>query len=230
MPRWQDVVTIDPGARVGDNPILTMAKSTVKLGGARPGSGRKSAFPGKDLGRVFGMDFTPDGRKALRALERRTKLSRNDIMAHLALAHADELTFDVDGTVYPGKLAKNVMSIRLPPNAGEKLQAARERTGKGFSDIGEALVRLFGDRLQAKGKPRKARRTVAATESSDDGGGLGDEVDRVKSPEAWMEGLRIVSVSEFIDADRQRWRELTLSNGSVVQILLTHPWLIIPRQ
>lgn len=45
-----------------------------------------------------------------------------------------------------------------------------------------------------------------------------------------MEGLTIVDVSEFLDTDDQRWRQMTLSNGTTVQILLTHPWLVINQQ
>lgn len=59
--------------------------------------------------------------------------------------------------------------------------------------------------------------------------GLGDErmITRI---EAWMEGLTIVEVLEFVDGEDQRWRQITLSDGSVVQILLTHPWLIVAPQ
>jgi hypothetical protein len=37
------------------------------------------------------------------------------------------------------------MSIRVPKDAGDRLRAAQKRTGKSFSDIGEALVTWYGD-------------------------------------------------------------------------------------
>lgn len=45
-----------------------------------------------------------------------------------------------------------------------------------------------------------------------------------------MDGLTILDVSEFVDADNQRWRQMTLSNRHVVQILLTHPWIVLEPQ
>jgi hypothetical protein len=119
----------------------TMAKG--QHGGARPGAGRKSVFGAKALAKPFSMDFTPAGRKALDALVRRTTLSRNAVIATLALQFADRLTFDL-AAPFPGKLATAVLSIRVPPDAGAKLAAAHVRTGKSYSDIGEALVRWHG--------------------------------------------------------------------------------------
>ncbi len=44
--------------------------------------------------------------------------------------------------------------------------------------------------------------------------------------EEWIEGLTIVQVDDFVDATG-RWRQLTLSDGHLVQIRFTHPWLIL---
>lgn len=113
-------------------------------GGYRAGAGRKSAFPGKVIEAPVYMDFTPEGHRQLRRIVQRTGLSRNDVIGHLAIKYADELNFEDDGVVFAGKRAKNVMAIRLDQNGLAKLKAAGERTGKSASDIGEALVRIFG--------------------------------------------------------------------------------------
>jgi len=55
--------------------------------------------------------------------------------------------------------------------------------------------------------------------------GDGDERDAVRV-ETWMIGLRILDVVDFTDSDGQRWRQLTLRDGQVVQIRWTGPWLI----
>ncbi len=134
-------------------------------GGARVGAGRKSAFPGTHPP-VY-MDFTTATRKVLDRLCRRTKLSRNDVMAHLAIRYADLLAFTEVGVVYPGKANANVAAIRLPLAARDRLEAARLRTGKSASDCGEALVLRFGvtetawpDRpaVARKRKRKRARR------------------------------------------------------------------------
>jgi len=49
--------------------------------------------------------------------------------------------------------------------------------------------------------------------------------ERVDTVEGWLVGLTIIDVVEFVDG-LGRWRQLTLSNGHKVQMLLTHPWLI----
>jgi hypothetical protein len=90
------------------------------------------------------MDFTPRGHRALHALTVRRRLSRNDVIAHLAKQHADDLVFEADGVVFPGKAAEGVLTIRVDREAGAKLRAAKARTKKSYSDIGEALVRWFG--------------------------------------------------------------------------------------
>lgn len=41
-----------------------------------------------------------------------------------------------------------------------------------------------------------------------------------------MDGLVICDVSDFVDADGDRWRQIRLGDGSVVQTRLSHPWLI----
>ena len=116
--------------------ILTMP------GGYREGAGRKSAFPGKLIEKPFAMDFTPNGRRVLEGLTTRHGLSRNDVIAHLALKYADRLVFEEEGVVFPGK-AQQVLSIRVTPEVAVKLTAVHDRTGKGYSDIGEALVTRF---------------------------------------------------------------------------------------
>ena len=77
--------------------------------------------------------------------------------------------FDEDGTVYPGK-AQNVLAIRMPAREAELLKEARARTGKGYSDLGEALVRRYGPTAEfpilpgdpiRKRKRRRSRRRRA---------------------------------------------------------------------
>jgi hypothetical protein len=58
---------------------------------------------------------------------------------------------------------------------------------------------------------------------------MGDERGLTKV-EPWLDGLTIVDASEFVDTDGNRWRQLTLSDGHVVQMLLAHPWLILEPQ
>jgi hypothetical protein len=127
------------GHAVCDNSIMTMATTT--WGGARVGAGRKSAYPGKDFAHPVYLDFTQAGRDALDALQARTKLSRSDILAHLIAKHAESLDFGpLFGVAFPGKLGENVCVIRLPVAQRRLLRATRTRTGKSYSDIGEALV------------------------------------------------------------------------------------------
>jgi hypothetical protein len=137
-------------------------------GGYRENAGRPSAFPGNTDEKPFYMDFTPAGYKVLDGLSKREGLSRNDLLAHLALRHADKLVsmkdFTVDGVVFPGKRAFNVMAIRLPKDAGAKIKRVGRDTQKSDSDIGEALVRWFGPDektfpvLPGKDKRRRGRK------------------------------------------------------------------------
>jgi hypothetical protein len=120
--------------------------TTPRHGGARAGAGRKSVFTSKALAKPFAMDFTPAGRRALSALVKHTGLSRNSVIAVLALQHADHVAFAV-AAPYPDK-ARQVLSIRVPREAGAKLAAARVRTGHSYSDIGEELVREFAERTK----------------------------------------------------------------------------------
>ena len=126
--------------------------TTPKHGGARAGAGRKSIFGTTALPKPFPMDFTLDGRRELDALAQRHGLSRNGVIGLLALQFADDVVFTEDAP-YPTK-ARSVLSIRVPRDAGAKLAAARVRTGHGYSDIGEALVRQFGRRAKF---PRRRR-------------------------------------------------------------------------
>ena len=124
---------------------MALLKATTNNGhgGARPGSGPKTIFGGsKALTKPIAMDFTPRGRRELARLVKRTGLSRNAVIGWLALRHADALSY-TDAMVFPGK-ARDVLSIRLPREAAAKLAAARVRTGRSYSDIGEALVRGYG--------------------------------------------------------------------------------------
>lgn len=41
-----------------------------------------------------------------------------------------------------------------------------------------------------------------------------------------MVGLTIVAVRDFVE-DGQSWRTLELSNGAIVHIMLTAPWLVV---
>ena len=128
-----------------DTSCETLLILTRKLlhGGRRKGAGRKSIFTTKAVEKPFAMDFTKRGRATLRALTKRTGLSRNGVMAILALQFGDALTFDADGVAFPDK-AHKVLSIRVPKDAAAKLRAARRRTRKSYSDIGEALLSRFG--------------------------------------------------------------------------------------
>jgi hypothetical protein len=146
------------------NPTMpTPPRPAATHGGVRAGAGRKSIFGAKALRKPYAMDFTPQGRKALATLERRTKLSRNAIIGSLALQFADALVFDGD-TPFPGKQGSAVLSIRVPPEAGAKLAAARVRTGCSYSDIGEALVRWYGRAATfPTAGPQKARRRARAS-------------------------------------------------------------------
>lgn len=129
-------------------------------GGRRAGSGRPSIFGATALAKPYAMDFTAVGRKELARLVRRTGLSRNAVLAILALKHADALVFTAP-TPFPDK-ARNVLSIRVPPDAGAKLTAARIRTGYSYSDIGEALVRWYGASTRFPSRvPRRPRRSAA---------------------------------------------------------------------
>jgi hypothetical protein len=119
--------------------LLNVTTQTLH-GGARDGAGRKSLFAEKALAKPFAMDFTVAGRRELDALVARTGLSRNGVLAWLALKYADQVAFDVRAP-FPNK-ARRVCSIRVPPEAGAKLAAARVRTGHGYSDIGEALIQF----------------------------------------------------------------------------------------
>ena len=119
---------------------------TMPRGGKRAGAGRRSLFPGNDL-KPFAMDFTPAGRKVLDGICRRTKLSRNDVITYLVSEHGDALVLSAEGVVYPGK-AQAVLTIRMPTIPGAVLMAAHARTGKSYSDIGEALVREYGPLAQ----------------------------------------------------------------------------------
>ena len=110
------------------------------------------------------MMMTLDGHRILDRLQTSTGLSRSDIMTHLALRHAHDLSFDVDGVVYRHKLSGTVMSIRMTDHAHTLLTDARARTGKSYSDLGEALVDRWGlgehypERPTAKRKSRARRR------------------------------------------------------------------------
>ncbi len=147
-------------------------------GGLRPNAGRKTAFPGIEA-KPFAMDFTPVGLKRLRRLQRRHRLSRNNILAHLVACYAARLNFSAPGTVYPGK-AQRVLAIRMPPAEAELLRSTRERTGKSYSDIGEALVRIYGEDASfptlptkpARRRRRPAARSARRRATSDQGRGL----------------------------------------------------------
>lgn len=123
--------------------LLIMTRS--QHGGAREGAGRKSIFPDKALAKTFPMNFTAEGRLRLDAIVKRTGLSRNSVIACLALQCADLVAFE-ERAPFPMKSTKP-LSIRMPRTAASKLVAAQVRTGHSYSDIGEAMVRWFSDRI-----------------------------------------------------------------------------------
>lgn len=128
----------------------------VTRGGYREEAGRKSAYPGVDL-KPFAMDLTPAGVRLLDKLCKRTGLTRNNVLAHLTNLYADRLAFPgQDGVLYAGK-AQSVLSIRMPADIGAKLRAARQRTGKSYSDLGEALIRLYGETTEFPAPPESKR-------------------------------------------------------------------------
>jgi hypothetical protein len=139
-------MSVDSGPPSCDPLILTMR------GGFRENAGRPTAFAGKNLESPRAMDFTPEGRVVLADLQERNGLSRSDVIAHLALRHCDALAlrpvFQRPGTVFTGRTRRNANVYRIvaPPNVLRKLDALRKRTGKSYSDIGEALVRWYGPR------------------------------------------------------------------------------------
>lgn len=116
--------------------------ATTTHGGRREGAGRRSLYPRARRAIVY-IDLTPAGWKLLSKVKRRAQLSRNDLFAHLALEHADKLEFTAPGVVFPGKANANVLLIRLPVQAHAKLRAAHQRTGKSYSDLGEALLSWY---------------------------------------------------------------------------------------
>lgn len=88
------------------------------------------------------MDFTPAGRKVLARIQRRTSLSRNDVLAHLLLTHEVDVNLNGARVLFPGK-AQSVLRIALPSQAFDALERLRALSGRSASDIGEALVRQF---------------------------------------------------------------------------------------
>jgi len=105
-------------------------------------------FATKALPKPFAMDFTEAGLRRLAAVVKRTGLSRNAVLAVLALQFADAVTFAESARApFPDK-SRRVLSIRVPRDAGAKLAAARIRTGHSYSDIGEALVTTYGKRAR----------------------------------------------------------------------------------
>lgn len=142
------MIAVDSSAAPSLNVTMTPRRTQPRgqHGGTREGAGRKSVFKEKALDKPFAMDFTAHGQKVLAALVKRTGLSRNAVIATLALQFADKLAFDPDDPAPFSPKAQAVLSIRVPPKAGGKLAAARVRTGRSYSDIGEALVTWFADR------------------------------------------------------------------------------------
>lgn len=45
--------------------------------------------------------------------------------------------------------------------------------------------------------------------------------------ESWLNGHTITDCCEFLDEEGIRWRQLTLDDGTIIQMVLTHPWLIL---
>lgn len=125
-------------------------------GGARENAGRKAAYGTKAPAPVP-MVLTPEGEALLVAACACSGLSRNDVMTHLALRHARELRFSAPGVVYPGKANSNVLSIRVTAKARLLLDAARKRTGKSYSDLGEALLEKFAERTRDWPAPYQRR-------------------------------------------------------------------------
>ena len=66
-------------------------KVKMPHGGARPGSGRKAVFTGKEE-QPRSILLTTDAAEKLEEAVSRTGMSRNDVMCALLLKHADALT------------------------------------------------------------------------------------------------------------------------------------------
>lgn len=114
-------------------------------GGFRPNAGRRSAFPGacSPGGKAFSIEFTHEGRAELDTLAGLNRLSLADVVATLLDQYSTTIAFLSPGVVYPHKRS-NVLTIRLAEGPASKLMAARERTGKSYSDVVEGLVRRHG--------------------------------------------------------------------------------------
>lgn len=50
--------------------------------------------------------------------------------------------------------------------------------------------------------------------------------DTAITPEPWLHGLTILECRDF-EQGGTRWRELRLSDGSTVQMILAGPWLVL---
>ena len=60
-----------------------------------------------------------------------------------------------------------------------------------------------------------------------DASNLPDDARPHTKHEQWLEGRTIVDAREFLDDAGNRWRQLRLDDGTAVQVLLTHPWLVL---
>jgi hypothetical protein len=111
-------------------------------------------------------DLVPDEKNANRGTQRGRALLESSLRQYgvgrpiLADKNGRIIAGDVPGVMFRPK-AQLVMSIRMPHDAGAKMLAARERTGKSLSDCGEALVRWFAPTIKhwpiLPGKDRRIR-------------------------------------------------------------------------
>lgn len=76
-------------------------------GGARPGSGRKSLFPGKAKDKPVSVSLTPLGRSQLDAASARLGLSRSDIIEALVRQHAAALVINRRDRLQPAQVQGN---------------------------------------------------------------------------------------------------------------------------
>lgn len=135
-------------------------KMTTSHGGARPGAGKKTAYPGKADGTAFA--YVPSSRAArtLDRLARRTGLSWSDLVQTLVLTYHDTTIMCIASTarvLYPDKEFARRRRLIITAPADDMLIALRERqsTSRTWSDLIEHLVHTFAKGATYPQRPMK---------------------------------------------------------------------------